>query len=210
MAKRKLMTKKQRRTLATILASMIALIALILAFLLVRNFIRQNSSLTQPPIQVKSIRQQHEEFIQSIAPAAVNSSHNYGILPSITIAQAILESDWGQSQLASNYHNLFGIKSDNPNNSQLLETQEYQNGQWITISARFRVYASFEESIQDHSALLANGTTWNKQQYQHVLASTNYLEAAHNLQRDGYATDPDYTQKIIQIIQKYHLDRYDH
>ena len=92
----------------------------------------------------------------------------------------------------------------------LLETQEYQNGQWITISARFRVYASFEESIQDHSALLANGTTWNKQQYQHVLASTNYLEAAHNLQRDGYATDPDYTQKIIQIIQKYHLDRYDH
>lgn len=209
MAKRKLMTKKQRRTLATILASMIALIALILAFLLVRNFIRQNSSLAQPPIQVKSIRQQHEEFIQSIAPAAVNSSHNYGILPSITIAQAILESDWGQSQLASNYHNLFGIKSDDPNNSQLLETQEYQNGQWITISARFRVYASFEESIQDHSALLANGTTWNKQQYQHVLVSTNYLEAAHNLQRDGYATDPDYTQKIIQIIQKYHLDRYD-
>ena len=116
MAKRKLMTKKQRRTLATIFASMIALIALILAFLLVRNFIRQNSSLAQPPIQVKSIRQQHEEFIQSIAPAAVNSSHNYGILPSITIAQAILESDWGQSQLASNYHNLFGIKSDNPNN----------------------------------------------------------------------------------------------
>lgn len=210
MAKRKLMTKKQRRTLATIFASMIALIALILAFLLVRNFIRQNSSLAQPPIQVKSIRQQHEEFIQSIAPAAVNSSHNYGILPSITIAQAILESDWGQSQLASNYHNLFGIKSDNPNNSQLLETQEYQNGQWITISARFRVYASFEESIQDHAALLANGTTWNKQQYQHVLTSTNYLEAAHNLQRDGYATDPDYTQKIIQIIQKYHLDRYDH
>ncbi|MBA1434701.1 N-acetylmuramidase [Lactobacillus bombi] len=177
--------------------------------MMVKNFIRQLTPVAQPPIQVKTIEKQHQEFIQDLAPAAVKYSQVYGGLPSITIAQAILESDWGQSQLASKYHNLFGVKSDDPQNSQVLKTQEYENGSWTTISASFRVYPNFEESIRDHAALLANGTTWNKQQYQHVLASTNYLDAANNLQRDGYATDPDYTQKIIKIIQKYHLDRYD-
>lgn len=209
MTKRKRITKRQRQTFLTFCASSIALLIILSAIILARNFVRQNRMVAQEPIQVKTIQQQHEEFIQTLTPAAIKYGRMYNILPSITIAQAILESDWGQSQLASKYHNLFGIKSDDPNNSQMLKTQEYQNGQWVTIAASFKVYPSFDASIADHAVLLAKGTTWNKQQYQHVLASRNYLEAANSLQIDGYATDPDYTQKLIKIIEKYHLNRYD-
>ena len=57
--------------------------------------------------------------------------------------------------------------------------------------------------------LLAQGTTWNPQQYQHVVAATNYKTAAAALQQDGYATDPTYAQKLINVIETYKLNQYD-
>ncbi|KRK62394.1 glycoside hydrolase family 73 protein [Companilactobacillus farciminis] len=155
------------------------------------------------------VQEEHNTFVKKVAPYAVQLGQEYGVLPSITIAQAILESDWGNSTLASQYNNYFGIKGEDPNNTKLLETKEYTNGQWITINGRFRVYSDFRESMKDHTKLLVNGTTWNPQQYRQVLQSKNYIDAAVALQSDGYATDPGYTSKIIRIIQKYNLKKYD-
>jgi len=159
--------------------------------------------------QVEAVQQEHSTFVNKVAPYAVDLGKEYGVLPSITIAQAILESDWGNSTLASQYNNYFGIKGSDPSNTKLLQTKEYTDGQWVTINGRFRVYSDFRESMKDHTKLLVNGTTWNSQQYQQVIQSKDYIDAAVALQTDGYATDPGYTSKIIRIIQKYNLKKYD-
>lgn len=153
--------------------------------------------------------QKKEAFINKIAPYAQQLQSTYHILPSITIAQAILESDWGQSRLAAEYNNLFGVKSSDPNNSRELATQEYVDGNWQTVKARFQVYADYDAALLAHAKLLAGGTTWNQAQYTHVVNATDYVSAAQGLQQDGYATDPDYAKKIIQIIEKYKLTKYD-
>ncbi|WP_119318113.1 glycoside hydrolase family 73 protein [Companilactobacillus formosensis] len=163
----------------------------------------------QNETKVEMVQQEHNSFVKKVAPYAVELGEEYGVLPSITIAQAILESDWGTSTLASQYNNYFGIKGENPDNTKVLQTKEYTNGQWTTINGRFRVYSDFRESMKDHTKLLVNGTSWNPQQYRQVLQSKNYIDAAVALQTDGYATDPGYTSKIIRIIQKYNLKKYD-
>lgn len=208
LAKRRSRATQQNNFANGLVAILILGCGFVLAVVMINHW-RQEVVNSQPNIQVQNQFRQKQQFVKKLAPAAVKYGQQYHVLPSVTLAQAVLESNWGQSRLASDYHNLFGVKDDNPQESQELQTQEYQDGQWVTVTARFKVYTNFEASIADHDALLANGTTWNKQQYQHVLAADNYVEAAQSLQKDGYATDPDYAKKLIKIIQTYNLDEYD-
>lgn len=153
---------------------------------------------------------EHRKFINKLAPQAQRLQGQYNILPSITLAQAILESDWGTSKLASKYYNLFGVKAqDGSTNSVYLNTQEFVNGRYVTVKVRFQVYQNWNESLADHAKLLAYGTKWNSQQYKDVVSATNYLQAADGLQQDGYATDPTYTKKLISLIRQYKLYQYD-
>ena len=82
-----------------------------------------------------------EAFIKRLVPTAQAMQKQYGVLTSITLAQAILESDWGTSTLAKDYHNLFGIKGTDPATTKVLRTKEYVNDKWITVDGRFRVYS---------------------------------------------------------------------
>ena len=150
-----------------------------------------------------------KQFIDKIAPYSEELYKEYKILPSVTIAQAILESDWGDSVLAYKYNNYFGVKGTDPKTTVLLPTKEFSDGKWITIKGRFQIYKDYKESMKEHAQLLAFGTTWNSQQYYHVVHADDYVSAAKGLKDDGYATDPRYTKKIIHIIRKYHLDKYD-
>ena len=152
---------------------------------------------------------QGSDFIVDIAPAAQQMQANYGVHASISIAQAILESDWGESELSAVYNNLYGMKGDNPENTVRLMTSEYYNGEWVTIQANFRVYGSWAESVQDHALLFVNGTTWDPDQYAPVLQAATYQEAAQALQDCGYATDPDYAEKLIAVIEQHALYEYD-
>ena len=152
---------------------------------------------------------QGSDFIADIAPAAQQMQANYGVHASISIAQAILESDWGESELSAVYNNLYGMKGDNPENTVRLMTSEYYNGEWVTIQANFRVYGSWAESVQDHALLFVNGTTWDPDQYAPVLQAATYQEAAQAIQDCGYATDPDYAEKLIAVIEQYALYEYD-
>ena len=152
---------------------------------------------------------QGSDFIADIAPAAQQMQANYGVHASISIAQAILESDWGESELSAVYNNLYGMKGDNPENTVRLMTSEYYNGEWVTIQANFRVYGSWAESVQDHALLFVNGTTWDPDQYAPVLQAATYQEAAQAIQDRGYATDPDYAEKLIAVIEQHALYEYD-
>ncbi|RXT58875.1 glycoside hydrolase family 73 protein [Lacticaseibacillus chiayiensis] len=150
-----------------------------------------------------------EAFIKRLVPTAQAMQKQYGVLTSITLAQAILESDWGTSTLAKDYHNLFGIKGTDPAATKVLRTKEYVNDKWITVDGRFRVYSDDAASIRDHALLFVNGTDWNSQQYATVRAAKDYKTAALALQMDGYATDPDYPQKLIHLIETWNLTQYD-
>lgn len=150
-----------------------------------------------------------EQFIHRIATYAQELQSAYGILPSVVIGQAILESNWGQSKLASEYNNLFGMKAYGNQPKINLETQEYINEEWITIQGDFKIYNSWEESMDDHTQLFLKGVDWNPRLYEQVLLATNYKEAAQALQDAGYATDPTYAQKVIDVIESYDLAKYD-
>lgn len=167
----------------------------------------------QSPIFVSynqtNISQADKKFVNQILPEAVVVQKKYNILASITLAQAILESNWGRSELSAKYHNLFGVKAAASQPGVNLTTTEYQNGKAETVTGRFRVYDSWNQSIDDHAKLLAHGTDWNALQYKEVVQADNYQDSAKGLSADGYATDPAYAQKIIQIIEKYHLNQYD-
>ncbi|KRN94803.1 glycoside hydrolase family 73 protein [Pediococcus stilesii] len=175
-----------------------------------RIYVNRVSNLNSTAVTtVDATAGQHEKFIKTIAPYAQQMQRQYGVLSSITMAQAILESNWGESTLSKKFNNYYGIKGDSDSNSKYFKTQEFVNGKWVTISARFRVYSSWQESMRDHSLLLVNGTNWNPQQYATVVSATNYKQAAQALYDSQYATDPDYPEKLIELIQKYGLDNYD-
>lgn len=150
-----------------------------------------------------------EEFIERISPYAQELQASYGVLPSIIIGQAILESNWGQSQLAEKYNNLFGIKAYGDQKKVNLETKEYINEVWIVIQGDFRVYDTWEESMSDHTRLFVDGVDWDPSLYENVLLAKNYKDAANALQEAGYATDPTYAEKVIHVIETYNLDKYD-
>lgn len=165
--------------------------------------------LSKSIIEPINTNREKEEFIVRLSGHAELLQKKHNILPSISIAQAILESDWGTSELAVENNNLYGIKGSNPANTVVMNTKEFVDGEWLEIEAPFRKYESWQESMSDHAALFINGTDWNANQYADVLAAGNYKEAASALQNNGYATDPAYAEKLITLIEEYRLYQYD-
>ena len=141
-----------------------------------------------------------QAFISQVAPGAIAMQSRYGIPAAVTIAQAIDESGWGQSALAIRDHNLFGIKGTGPAGTDLLPTQEYQNGQYVSVTAPFRVYHNVAESIADHGKLLATCSS-----YQHAMADRHLPDAFAADLTGVYATDPNYGSNLIAIMRLYNL-----
>lgn len=147
-------------------------------------------------------------FIAKIAPAAVADMRKTRIPASLTIAQAILESAWGESGLTKKANNLFGIKGLGPAGSVSMPTTEYIGRKQVPILSRFRAYHSWDESISDHSALLINGTKDKPARYHGVLGA-NYQTACQEIWKAGYATDPAYPHKLVALVEQYDLAAYD-
>lgn len=220
MAKRHKKKKSRKKripdNLKIVLRTFFILFILLIAFVTFRYYRRyamQSEQIRQEQLQKKEAQakllRQRRAFIKKIGPIAREVDQSYDLLPSITIAQACLESNYGQSALAQKYNNLFGVKSSNPNTSAILVTREYVKGKWINVKARFQIYDSYDASIRAHARLFQNGTTWNHKQYRHVLAAKDYRTQAQALVQDGYATDPNYADKLINIIQQFDLEKYD-
>ena len=157
----------------------------------------------EPPAGVPGTAAQ-QAFISRVVSGAIAAGQRYGIPAAVTIAQAIDESGWGQSELATADHNLFGIKGTGPAGRDMLPTREYENGAWVTRTAPFRVYHNIAESIEDHSRLLATG-----QAYQHAMASRHLPDAFATALTGVYATDPGYGSNVIALMRLYNLYRYD-
>ncbi len=161
---------------------------------------RHHPSPVRTPV---SETQAQQAFISEVAPGAVAAQRRYGVPAAVTIAQAIDESGWGQSELASQDHNLFGIKGTGPAGSVPLPTQEYVNGQPVSTSASFRVYNNVAESIDDHGRLLARSGY-----YQQAMADRQHPDEFAAALTGVYATDPNYGASLISLMRRYDLYRY--
>ena len=173
-----------------------------------------NSSVTtssyQEADELSEIDQNQSHFLSAIKQGAMDGAKE-GVLPSITAAQAILESGWGSSELAkAPNNNLFGIKDSEDWNGEIVTvpTQEYVNGDYITVNAAFRKYTSWNDSVVDHAKFFTS-TEWRKNNYRKVVNETDYHIAAQELKNAGYATDPSYPGKLIRLIEAYKLYEWD-
>ncbi|NDR76518.1 hypothetical protein EQU06_06910 [Lactobacillus sanfranciscensis] len=148
-----------------------------------------------------NISSDRQDFINQLAPGAQNTWNEYGVLPSVSMAQAIVEGDWGQSAPGNN---LYGIKGDYNGNYTMQSTQEYYNGHYVTIQDKFRAYPDLATSVEDHGNFLAVNP-----RYSNLLYSKDYAYVCQMLQADGYATDPNYANTLISIISYNNLNRFD-
>lgn len=144
-----------------------------------------------------------KDFIALIYPYAKTSSVYTEIPYGFTIAEAALESGWGESMLFKEAMNLFGVKADSSWNGELLSmnTKEFINGAWVTIPAKWRKYSNLQDCIDDHSQFLIQNP-----RYKDCFQYTSSSDFAIAVAKAGYATDPDYSDKLCSIIEKYDLD----
>ena len=148
-------------------------------------------------------------FIERLTPYAIKHGRAHGVLPSLIIAQGILESASGTSELAKNANNLFGIKSGSGWSGDIYtkRTSEHKtDGAIYYIDADFRKYPTFEGCVIDLVHKYVNGTGWEAHnRYAAVLNQTDYKKATAAVKVAGYATDVNYPAKLNELIEQYEL-----
>ncbi len=145
-----------------------------------------------------------QAYIMDTEKLATRVAKKHGLFPSVMMAQSILESNWGRSELSQEYNNYFGIKEVKKDKGIVFETEEYVEGQSGRYMESFKKYSSKSESFNHYAKLLSTAKRYAK-----VKTAKDYREAAKYIQEGGYATDPNYANKIISVIEKYGLNKYD-
>lgn len=147
------------------------------------------------------------DFISVIAPLIVKEGKKRGYkIFSTVIAQAIIESNWGQSKLSANYNNFFGLKCGSKwkgASVNMKTREEYSVGTLTTIKDNFRAYASVEDGVAGYYDFIST------KRYANLKSATTPLEYATMLKADGYATSSSYVSTLTNTVKKYNLTKYD-
>ncbi len=148
------------------------------------------------------------QFIESVGAIAQDNYQKTGVLASVTVAQAIVESGWGKSSLAQKGNNLFGMKAS-------LSGNNWKGTTWTgkTIrrkGTRWRKYSTAALSIADHSAYLTNAKNGSRKRYAGLTTTKSYSKQIAILQKGGYCVGGHYASQLKKAIRKYHLTRFDH
>ncbi|KFF46567.1 MULTISPECIES: flagellar assembly peptidoglycan hydrolase FlgJ [Pseudomonas] len=159
-------------------------------------------AIAQPPLApAKKAFSSQDEFVATMLPMAKAAAARIGIDPKYLVAQAALETGWGKSVMraedGSSSHNLFGIKAGQSwqGGQARAITSEFRDGAMVKETAQFRSYSSYQDSFHDLVTLLQS-----HDRYKEVVKSADNPEQfVRELQKAGYATDPDYASKISQI-----------
>jgi flagellar protein FlgJ len=162
-------------------------------------------SMAQPPLApAKRAFSNADQFVSTMLPLAKEAAARIGVDPVMLVAQAALETGWGKSimrsQDGSSSHNLFGIKAMGSWKGAEARaiTSEFRDGKMVKETADFRSYESYSDSFHDLVSLLQNNN-----RYKEVINSADKPEQfVKELQKAGYATDPDYASKISQIAKQ--------
>ena len=161
-----------------------------------------------------------EGVIAKVGPLFTADQQRSGILASVSLAQFVLESGYGKSELAQNANNFFGMKKALSGNTWAGSTwdgksvytketkEQHADGSYETITADFRKYASIEVSIADHSAYLLGAMNGTKKRYEGIAGMTDYKAVAQRIKDGGYATSLSYVQNLCSIIERWNLTKY--
>ena len=162
-----------------------------------------------------------EQVIAKVGALFTADQKQSGILASVSMAQFILESGYGKSELAQGANNCFGMKKSLSGNTwggstwdgssvYTKKTQEQNaDGSYVTIPADFRRYGCVEDSIADHSAYLLGAKNGSKLRYDGLKGCTDYKKAVQIIKDGGYATSLTYVDKLCSIIERWKLTQYD-
>lgn len=167
----------------------------------------QTQKLNQLVTEVKkaaknTLSKEQQQFIQSLYPLAKKAGDKLGLDPKILLAQVALETGWGKHILSDDEskqssHNLFNIKSINPQYGLLKNALEYTKGEIKSIASRFKTYDNYEQSFNDYVNFIQSNP-----RYKNAVNATNdarnYIK---EIQQAGYATDPEYATKVIKIYE---------
>lgn len=149
----------------------------------------------------------HSEFIEKIADCVNKYAYLYGIeVHSPIIAQAILESGWGTSSLASKYHNYFGLKCGSSwkgKSVNFATKEEYTAGTLTNIHDNFRVYDSMDAGVRGYFDFI------NTKRYVNLKGVKSPEEYVRRIKADGYATSSKYVDNIMRVIRDNKLTRFD-
>ncbi|MCO7524193.1 flagellar assembly peptidoglycan hydrolase FlgJ [Pseudomonas asiatica] len=167
-------------------------------------------AVAQPPLAPKKAFADSDEFVATMLPMAEQAAKRIGIDPRYLVAQAALETGWGKSVMrntdGSSSHNLFGIKATGnwEGGEARAITSEFRDGQFVKEAAAFRSYDSYQDSFHDLVSLLQNNSRYQDA----VKAADKPEQFVQELQKAGYATDPNYASKISQIARQ--MKSYEH
>ncbi|RUR31026.1 flagellar assembly peptidoglycan hydrolase FlgJ [Vreelandella andesensis] len=156
---------------------------------------------TTTPARFSQAPDHVQRFLTTLAAPAQAASNATGVPAELILAQAALETGWGRHEIATqhggNSHNLFGIKAGSHWQGKTTDivTHEYIGGRRTQIVDSFRVYDSFEHAFTDYAKLIGNNP-----RYAGVVQAADAHQAAHELQRGGYATDPQYANKLVAVM----------
>lgn len=160
------------------------------------------------------------DVIRTVSPLFSAAYQTSGVLASVSMAQFILESGYGKSELCQKANNAFGMKtvlSGNKWSGSTWNGEEYskktqeqrEDGTEYTVTAAFRKYGCLEDSIADHSAYLLGARNGKALRYKGLKGCNDYKKAAQIIKGGGYATDVNYVDKLCGIVEKWNLTQYD-
>ena len=161
------------------------------------------------------------DVVKSVGALFTADQKKTGILASVSMAQFILESGYGKSELAQNANNVFGMKCSLSGNTWSGSTwdgkskytkqtkEQHTDGSYETITADFRKYTCVEDSIADHSAYLLGAKNGSKLRYDGLKSCTDYKKAVQIIKDGGYATSLTYVQNLCSIIERWNLTQFD-
>lgn len=158
-------------------------------------------SLDQVYSTVRGAPEHVRSFVSKMHAAAEAVSEKSGVPMKLLLSQAALESGWGKREIlhenGQSTHNLFGIKAGKSWAGKVanIMTTEYENGAYKKVQQPFRAYDSYEDSLADYARLISTSP-----RYEAVMHAATPQEAAQRVQDAGYATDPNYAQKLIKIM----------
>ena len=163
-----------------------------------------------------------EDFLAVMVPLAVADMKKSGVLASVTLAQAIIESGWGTQELAEKANNFFGMKARLSGNTWPGSTwngetyeketaEQREDGSYYTVKALFRKYRDAAQSVADHSAYLTGAMDGKGNlRYAGIKGEKDARTALTIIKNGGYATSLEYVERLMLRIEKYNLTQYDH
>ena len=174
-------------------------------------------------LQIKDLNGlSHEQIIEKVGPLFTEDQKKTGVLAAVSMAQFLLESGWGTSELAVNANNGFGMKKSLSGNTwagstwkgdvynKVTKEWDVATQQYKEITAPFRKYDCFADSIEDHSAYLLGAKSGSKLRYEGLKGEANYKKAFQIIKDGGYATSPTYVENLCNVVEKNNLTKYNY